>query len=136
MMDKEFEKLIEELDNLEIPDEPKNIVTKYIEDPILDYTEDESSNNTNSSTPTCWGSLQDEEFVPAFRSVDKVPPGIYEIMWNRSLSQNTIKRQPFKTDELYQLPSYEIQDILKDIQNFWDRRDKYREYNFVHNVGF
>ena len=38
-----------------------------------------------------------------------------------------------KTDELYQLPSYEIQDILRDIQNFSGRRDKYREYNFVHN---
>ena len=90
---------------------------------------------TNSATPTCWGTLPDEEFTPAFKSVDKVPAGIYEIVWNRSLSQHTIKKQPFKTDELYQLPSYEIQDILKDIQNFWDRRDKYREYNFVHKRG-
>ena len=93
------------------------------------------SDKTNSATPTCWGTLPDEEFTPAFKSVDKVPAGIYEIVWNRSLSQHTIKKQPFKTDELYQLPSYEIQDILKDIQNFWDRRDKYREYNFVHKRG-
>jgi SpoVK/Ycf46/Vps4 family AAA+-type ATPase len=64
-----------------------------------------------------------------------VPAGIYEIIWNRSLSQHTLKKQPFKTDELYQLPSYEIQDILKDIQNFWDRKDKYKEYSFVHKRG-
>ena len=51
------------------------------------------------------------------------------------LGNITLKKQPFKTDELYQLPSYEIQDILKDIQDFWDRRDKYREYNFVHKRG-
>ena len=89
----------------------------------------------NSATPTCWGTLQDEEFVPSFKSVDQVPSGIYELQYNRSVSQITLKKQPFKTDELYQLPSYEIQDILKDIQDFWDRRDKYREYNFVHKRG-
>jgi len=88
-----------------------------------------------SNSPTCWGTLQDEEFTPAFTSVPKVPAGIYEVVWNRQLNQNTLKKQPFKTDELYQLPSYEIMDILKDIQNFWDRRDKYKEYNFVHKRG-
>ena len=133
-MDKEFEKIIEELDNLEI-NEPINIMTKYSDEPSFDYNQEESSINTNSATPTCWGTLQDEEFVPAFKSVDKVPSGIYEIVWNRQVNQHTIKKQPFKTDELYQLPSYEIQDILKDIQNFWDRREKYREYNFVHKRG-
>ena len=89
----------------------------------------------NSATPTCWGTLQDEEFVPSFKSVDQVPSGIYELQYNRNVSQITLKKQPFKTDELYQLPSYEIQDILKDIQDFWDRRDKYREYNFIHKRG-
>jgi SpoVK/Ycf46/Vps4 family AAA+-type ATPase len=49
--------------------------------------------------------------------------------------QITLKKQPFKTDELYQLPSYEIQDILKDIQNFWDRKEKYKQYSFVHKRG-
>jgi predicted AAA+ superfamily ATPase len=88
-----------------------------------------------SNSPTCWGTLQDEEFTPAFTSVPKVPAGIYEVVWNRQLNQHTLKKQPFKTDELYQLPSYEIMDILRDIQNFWDRKDKYKEYNFVHKRG-
>ena len=113
-------KMIEEIDNIEMP---RN---RFIKN-------DETKIATNS--PTCWGTLQDEEFAPAFTSIPKVPAGIYEIIYNRQLNCNTIKKQPFKTDELYQLPSYEIQDILKDIQNFWDRRDKYREYNFVHKRG-
>ena len=131
-MNKELEKLFENIE-----EEPP--LNTYIEETDYDYEDTifrrNNKTKTNSSTPTCWGTLQDEEFVSAFKSVDKVPAGIYEIIWNRSLSQHTIKKQPFKTDELYQLPSYEIQDILKDIQNFWDRRDKYREYNFVHKRG-
>jgi hypothetical protein len=99
------------------------------------YDELELEDKPVSNSPTCWGTLQDEEFVPAFTSVPKVPSGIYEVVWNRQLNQHTLKKQPFKTDELYQLPSYEITDILKDIQNFWDRRDKYKQYNFVHKRG-
>jgi predicted AAA+ superfamily ATPase len=107
-------------------DTPRNEYTRS-------YRHDEEKPVSNS--PTCWGTLQDEEFTPAFTSVPKVPAGIYEVVWNRQLNQHTLKKQPFKTDELYQLPSYEIMDILKDIQNFWDRRDKYKEYNFVHKRG-
>jgi AAA+ superfamily predicted ATPase len=125
---KRMQELIEEIERIEEVEYKSGI-------PMNEYIYDEKSESTNSATPTCWGTLPDEEFTPAFKSVDKVPAGIYEIVWNRSLSQHTIKKQPFKTDELYQLPSYEIQDILKDIQNFWDRRDKYREYNFVHKRG-
>jgi predicted AAA+ superfamily ATPase len=114
-----------ELDDVNM-DTPRN---EYID--RTSYDEDKPVSNS----PTCWGTLQDEEFSPAFTSVSKVPAGIYEIVWNRQLSQHTLKKQPFKTDELYQLPSYEIMDILKDIQNFWDRREKYKEYNFVHKRG-
>jgi len=89
------------------------------------YEKEESTSKENDiNSPSCWGTLQNDEYVAAFKSVDKVPSGIYEIVWNRSVNQHTLKKQPFKTDELYQLPSYEIQDILKDIQNFWDRKDK------------
>ncbi len=61
--------------------------------------------------------------------------GVYEIGWNGSLQTHTLKKQPFKTDELYHLPSPEITDILQDIENFWNRVDKYKQYNFVHKRG-
>ena len=127
MKDYELEDYIADLKN--------ELVEENMRIPEDGMVYDQTKESTNSATPTCWGTLPDEEFTPAFKSVDKVPAGIYEIVWNRQLSQHTIKKQPFKTDELYQLPSYEIQDILKDIQNFWDRREKYKEYNFVHKRG-
>jgi predicted AAA+ superfamily ATPase len=123
MKDYELEDYIEELKTIE------NMENAYIRTPRNE--EDKPVSNS----PTCWGTLQDEEFTPAFTSVPKVPAGIYEVVWNRQLSQHTLKKQPFKTDELYQLPSYEIIDILRDIQNFWDRKDKYKQYNFVHKRG-
>jgi predicted AAA+ superfamily ATPase len=132
MREDQIEEYIEELqmiESLENIRENISIPNDYIE--TNSYDDDKIVTNS----PTCWGTLQDEEFVPAFKSVPKVPSGIYEVVWNRQLNQHTLKKQPFKTDELYQLPSYEIMDILKDIQNFWDRKDKYKEYNFVHKRG-
>ena len=129
MEDYTLENYIKDLKHISVNeiDETNNI---YIEN----LNQDKNDKPINNS-PTCWGTLQDEEFVPAFTSVQKVPAGIYEIVWNRQVNSHALKKQPFKTDELYQLPSYEIQDILKDIQNFWDRKDKYRNYNFVHKRG-
>jgi hypothetical protein len=104
MKDYELEDYIADLKN--------ELVEENMRIPEDGMVYDQTKESTNSATPTCWGTLPDEEFTPAFKSVDKVPAGIYEIVWNRQLSQHTIKKQPFKTDELYQLPSYEIQDIL------------------------
>jgi len=114
--------MVDEMENMTIPKEEYN-----------DYLKSEEA--VTSVSPTCWGTLPDEEFMPAFESVPQVPAGIYEMKWNREVQKHTLKKQPFKTDELYQLPSYEIMDILKDIKNFWERKDKYKEYNFIHKRG-
>ncbi len=85
--------------------------------------------------PCCWSNLKNDEYAPAYVTVPKVPAGVYEIGWNSQIGTHTLKKQPFKTDELYHLPSPEITDILKDIENFWNRVDKYKKYNFVHKRG-
>jgi SpoVK/Ycf46/Vps4 family AAA+-type ATPase len=87
------------------------------------------------TVPCCWSNLKNEEFAPAYITVEQVPPGVYEIDYNNSIGSHTLKKQPFKTDELYHLPWPEIMDILKDIENFWTRADVYRKYNFVHKRG-
>ncbi len=85
--------------------------------------------------PCCWSNLKNDEYAPAYVTVSKVPAGVYEIGWNGNMGTHTLKKQPFKTDELYHLPSPEITDILQDIESFWNRVDKYKQYNFVHKRG-
>ena len=85
-MDKQLQKIMADLENLE---HEEKYETLELSNEYIDTTKNESS---TSATPTCWGTLPDEEFTPAFKSVDKVPAGIYEIVWNRSLSQHTIKK--------------------------------------------
>jgi SpoVK/Ycf46/Vps4 family AAA+-type ATPase len=82
-----------------------------------------------------WSVLPNHEFAPSLITVKKVPAGLYEIVWNSSMQSTVMKRQDFNVDELYELPSPEIQQIIEDIRIFWERRDTYREYNFVHKRG-
>ena len=118
---------------------------EYIEETV-EYTDDErmdepiirkpvEEEKKDLDIPSCWSNLKNNEYAPAYQTVPKVPAGVYEIGWNSSLSTYTVKKQPFKTDELYHLPSYEITDILKDIDNFWNRADNYKKYNYIHKRG-
>lgn len=126
-----------------------NMSEEYIEETVEygDTPQDETNiirllkkENTEETkkdldVPSCWSNLKNDEYAPAYFTVPKVPAGVYEIGWNGNLQTYTVKKQPFKTDELYHLPSYEITDILKDIDNFWNRVDVYKKYNFIHKRG-
>ena len=105
------------------------------EDMSLRVESEDDSEKIDLDIPSCWSNLKNDEYAPAYVTVPKVPSGVYEIGWNSNLQTFTLKKQPFKTDELYHLPSYEIMDILKDIDNFWNRVDVYKKYNFIHKRG-
>jgi chromosomal replication initiation ATPase DnaA len=122
-----------------------NMSEEYIEETV-EYTDDErmdepiiskpvEEEKKDLDIPSCWSNLKNNEYAPAYQTVPKVPAGVYEIGFNSNLTTYTVKKQPFKTDELYHLPSYEITDILKDIDNFWNRADNYKKYNYIHKRG-
>jgi SpoVK/Ycf46/Vps4 family AAA+-type ATPase len=73
--------------------------------------------------------------MAAFPTVRRIPSGLYEIKWNSAMQTHTLVKQPMHLDELYELPSEEIKNILDDIESFWERRSIYRDYNFVHKRG-
>jgi SpoVK/Ycf46/Vps4 family AAA+-type ATPase len=102
---------------------------------MLDMPLDEPKKDANSRTVSCWRPLPDGEYCPAHATIDSVPSGLYEPHYNRDVNQVTLKKLPFTTDELYKLPSVEIQEILSDIQKFWDSKELYENYKFVHKRG-
>jgi SpoVK/Ycf46/Vps4 family AAA+-type ATPase len=116
-MEKRFSRTIDELD-------------KLLDDPVSQL---ESSKYLENHT--CWSPLKGEEFVPAFQTITQVPSGLYEITWNSSLQTYSLKKQSMHVDELYELPSEEIKSILVDIESFWNRREIYQKYSFVHKRG-
>jgi AAA+ superfamily predicted ATPase len=84
---------------------------------------------------SCWSVLGNDEYTASHPTVHKIPSGFYEIIYKHSMGCNVMVKKSVNADELYKLPSKEITDIIDDIRKFWDNREKYRDYNFVHKRG-
>ena len=99
-----------------------------------DYDMDDlDSIDTNKHTQ--WSVLQNEQFAPSYVSIPNVPSGLYEMKWHSPLQCFVLAKQALNIDELYELPSPEIESIMNDIKIFWRKRETYKEYNFVHKRG-
>jgi SpoVK/Ycf46/Vps4 family AAA+-type ATPase len=83
----------------------------------------------------CWSILGNGEYMPSFATTPRVPPGFYEIQYSHTRGANILVSKTVNSDELYKLPSKEIVEIIRDIENFWKNSEKYNRYNFVHKRG-
>ncbi len=82
-----------------------------------------------------WSILEDGKFSPAYPTTKSIPGGMYELFWDSHLQSVLLKKQELKTDELYELPSPEINYILEDIDLFFANKKKYEKYKFIHKRG-
>jgi len=60
---------------------------------------------------TQWSVLQNDQFAPSYVSISRVPSGLYEMKWNSPLQTWVLAKQALNIDELYELPSPEIESI-------------------------
>lgn len=76
-------------------------------------------------------SKSDNKYSPAIdvSIIKNVTPGIYKI------EGNDIYLQSIKSDGLYEFPNSEGENILKDVEKFWQRADSFKEFNLMHKRG-
>jgi chromosomal replication initiation ATPase DnaA len=83
---------------------------------------------------TQWAVHSGGKFTPALSTTQTLDSGFYEIGHDSQMGTYMEKKE-VSADELYHLPSNELVDIIEDIEKFWNRRDKYEQYNFIHKRG-
>lgn len=67
-------------------------------------------------------------------TVDSIPAGFYKFTSSQQLGIGIVKSN-INIDELFELPFKESELIIKDIQKFWNSKEKYKEYNYTHKRG-
>jgi len=82
-----------------------------------------------------WSIVGDGSFLPSPETRKDLPPGLYEITWNNKISDWAFLKQALNTDELFELPTQEISEILGDIKKFWQKIETYKKYNLIHKRG-
>ena len=83
---------------------------------------------------TQWAIHNGGKFSPTLSTTEKLDAGFYEVGYDSNIG-HYLEKKEVNTDELYELPSAELMDIIEDIEKFWQRKDKYAEYNFIHKRG-
>ena len=81
-----------------------------------------------------WAFDGNGSFFPIEKTIKKIPPGLYEIMED-SRKGPFLQQISLITEELFILPSPEIESIIDDIKKFWNGKDIFKKYNYVHKRG-
>jgi hypothetical protein len=108
-------------------------VQKFKEDIDIEI-KDPSKRNEPRKGFSQWAISQDGSYWPTFDTSIKVPAGVYEI--HSSQNGPYMKRRKFTlSDTVLELPMTISEEILTDMQLFWDMRSKFEKYKMVYKRG-
>jgi predicted AAA+ superfamily ATPase len=123
------ERLLEDIQKLDIEID----MTDYPEDDdsLISYSENEEKKMDFAQ----WSVMGDGSYIAAPKAEKQLPAGLYEFEWNNRANEWCVMKQAINTDELYELPTVEIGEILSDIKSFWKKSDLYKSYKLMHKRG-
>jgi hypothetical protein len=123
------EKILADLQNLDIEID----MADYPEDqePSISYSEGGEKKIDFAQ----WSVMGDGSYIAAPKAEKQLPAGLYEFEWSNRANEWCVMRQAINTDELYELPTVEIGEILSDIKSFWKKAELYKSYKLMHKRG-
>jgi hypothetical protein len=83
----------------------------------------------NGMLPTVesWVTLDNKNFFFSFKCVDTIPSGLYSMTYNDSQGYG-LSKMDYKGEDFFNLPSLPHEQIVKDLQIFWDNKEKFIKY--------
>ncbi len=120
---------IKQMRDMEIDMDMENVYVTE-QDPSLDEYEGRKKIDFSQ-----WSVMGDGSYIAAPKAEKKLPAGLYEFEWNNRANEWCVMRQAINTDELYELPTAEIGEILADIKSFWQKGELYKAYRLMHKRG-
>lgn len=107
--------------------------THYEKELNTSSTESIEENCSFSSHVVQWASSDGLTFIPAFASVKKLPPGYYSC--HDSSSGPCVQKINVKTESLVKFPDSDVDRVVSDIQNFWEKEERYCHYGVTYKRG-
>jgi len=104
----------------------------------LTPTQEKMESNNNSNQNFCeWIEAKNNDYIPTSPLIikKKLPPGIYNIDWDGNRSVYVFNKQMLELDELLNLPNPVFNQILSDIEYFWNNEQKFLKYKFAYKRG-
>jgi len=100
------------------------------EEKDIEANEERDSNNINAQMWAVYGN----KFSPCETAVSKLQPGQYTIEQNANIGIY-FNKKTVNLDELFVLPDSASEDVLKQIESFWEKEDHFRKFGFLWKRG-
>jgi len=95
--------------------------------------EEPRANDIFSGALVQWTTGDGKVYFPAGETTQNLTPGVYEIgHCERGIY---FQRIPVKTEGLIHFPQTNMEKVVEEIQTFWSKEDKFREYELTYKRG-
>jgi hypothetical protein len=85
-------------------------------------------------TKNQWSIIGNDCYIPAGASSLKLPPGIYSPCY---IGTNMVfLKKSINIDDLIEFPNSASTEILKEINEFWNKGEIFKHYGFLHRRGY
>jgi len=81
-----------------------------------------------------WTTTDDKAFFPAARSVKALEPGLYEIRLTGN-GALYFSKVPMGTEKLLKFPETQSQNVVKEIETFWEREEMFKTHQLAFKRG-
>ena len=98
---------------------------------ILESLQNEADReHINNMLPTVesWVTSNNKDFFFSLRCVDSIPSGLYAMTFNDNNGFG-LSKMDYKSEEFFHLPSLPHKEIIKDLEIFWNNKQKFIDYN-------
>ena len=105
--------------------------------PMKFYEDDEYSDESKQDFEpgyVQWTSPDGINYLPASKTVPRLPPGIYEIQRNPQTGPFFVS-VPVKTEGLLRFPETNSNKVVTEIKKFWEREEIFRKYQISYKRG-
>lgn len=72
--------------------------------------------------------------IPSTATVKALNPGVYSIIWHNDVP--TLVNVGIKSDDLIRLPDSKSDEVIAEIEHFWQLGPRYKQFGFNHKRGF
>jgi len=105
-------------------------------DSLFGLDEEERDSSRESSLPNVLVQYakNGSGYIPMSSTIKTLPPSVYNIRIIKDMP--TLVPTKLTTDELLRLPDSKSDQIISEVESFWNLKDKFSEYGFTHKRGF
>jgi SpoVK/Ycf46/Vps4 family AAA+-type ATPase len=106
------------------------------------YIEDASSTPPNKELNNVdgycqWLKIKGNTYVPSLKTIlkDKLEAGVYKLKYDHQMDEVVYQKKTISLDELLYLPNKIFDEIIEDINYFWNNKEKFVKYKFTYKRG-